>query len=178
MNLHSTQTHHQTQHLTHEQLSDLLIDDPVICDLEVESSFHSTDADAARHLGQCPLCSAELAELRSGLCLLRSTSTALARHQHALLSTVPARRPTHPVRPLSITALAAVLFAAVLPFAHLPHRATSQSTPQSTPAHPELSDEALLEGINQDLAAPVPTAMQPLVDPVSKATTTSTPRKN
>ena len=176
MNLQST----HTDHLTHEQLSDLLIDDPVICDLEVESSFLFADSEAARHLSQCPLCATELADLRSGLCLLRSTSTTIARQQHALLSTTPVPHPTHPLHPLSIATLAALVFAAILPFAHLPHRSTSQATPPSTSARPELSDEALLEGINQDLSAPVPTAMQPLVDPVSQATnpTNSSPRKN
>lgn len=158
-------------HLTHEQL----------CDMILARSPHPLSSDFAalqHHLGSCPACSAELASLRASITLLREASTSYSQQQFTRLRSdnIPTLSKTL-IQPIYWAAAAVLCIAAALPLTL--HR-QNPSTPVSSastikPATPSPSDEALLEEINQELSAPIPSPMQPLADPTaSSATTPST----
>ena len=163
-----------TPHLTHEQL----------CDMLLARSPHPLSSDFAalqHHLGSCPSCAAELGSLRSSLAFFREASTSYSQRQLTRLHTgsVPATRKTL-AQPIYWAAAATLCIAAALPLTL--HR-TSPSTPTTATSATEpvaisQSDEALLEEVNQELSAPIPSPMQPLADPTaSSATTPSTSSK-
>jgi hypothetical protein len=160
-----------TPHLTHEQL----------CDMVLARSPHPLSSDYValqHHLSSCPACSAELASLRTSLALFREASTSYSQQQFTRLraDNIPTLSKTL-VQPIYWAAAAVLCIAAALPITL--HR-QNPSTPVSSastikPANLPSSDEALLEEINQELSAPVPSPMQPLADPTaSSATTPST----
>ena len=160
-----------TPHLTHEQL----------CDMVLARSPHPLSSDYAalqHHLGACPACAAELASLRTSLTLFREASTSYSQRQLTRLraDNIPTLSKTL-VRPAYWAAAAVLCIAAALPITL--HRQTP-SAPASLisadkPADPSPSDEALLEEINQELSAPIPSPMRPLADPTaSSAATPST----
>src|SRR4051794_38940369 len=68
------------QHLTHDQLSGLLLEST-----SAETSAGTTQPDeaAARHLRDCTLCAAELDNLRHAVALFRSSADAWANHHLA-----------------------------------------------------------------------------------------------
>jgi anti-sigma factor RsiW len=160
-----------TPHLTHEQL----------CDMLLARSPHPLSSDFAAmqdHLGTCPACTAELTSLRTSLALFREASVSYSQ-QH--LTQLHANAiPTVPKTTIPIywaVAAAALCIAAALPITL--HRQTPSAPVSSTsatqPANPSQSDEALLEEINQELSAPIPSPMRPLADPTaSSAATPST----
>jgi hypothetical protein len=162
---------HLTDHLTHEQL----------CDMLLARSPHPLSSDFAalqQHLSDCPSCTMELANLRTSLSVFRKASNSYSQQQltqlHINSTPTPSRTIMHPIY---WAAAAALCIAAALPVAL--HR-QSQSAPVSSastinPAPSPQSDEALLEEINQEISAPIPSPMQPLADPTaSSATTPST----
>ncbi len=158
-----------TPHLTHEQL----------CDIVLATSPHPLSSESIalqNHLRACAACAAELTDLQASLALFRDTAISYADReymrssaQHA--SILPSHR--HLSRPALWAAAAAVFVAAILPFSlHRQRQSSLPSTPTSASApHTAESDEALLEDINEELSAPVPSPMQPLADPTAGANT-------
>ena len=187
-------------HLTRNQLSDVLFEDaspPDIAPADGSTLALSTSTNNAvhEHLSHCLICAGELASLRHTFSSFRDTSIAFASREQL-------RARLHPVAPADAAqrsfllqprywaaGAAAALLLAVLPLG-LQHRqpapqaAPAVATPApATPAQPVQSiesDEALLNDINQQLSASVPTAMQPLADPTASApnSTSLTQRSN
>jgi hypothetical protein len=164
-----------TPHLTHEQF----------CDMVLARSPHPLSSDFAalqHHLRACPACAAELANLRASLSLFREATTSYSERQLTRLRTsdTPILSKTL-VQPIYWAAAAVLCIAAVLPITL--HRQTPAapvaSTSTTQPANPSQSDEALLEEINQEISAPIPSPMQPLADPTASSAatpSTSSPR--
>lgn len=156
-----------TPHLTHEQLCDLIIAEPGI----------STSAsEAARdHLRACLLCTAELQNLRASLSLFRNATHSYARHQYTKptvnkASIAPSPRFSSHV--LYWAAAAVVAIAVALPIGlHRQHSPTPSPAAAVVSPQTTESDEALLEGIAQDLSTDVPSPMRPLADPTAGAAT-------
>lgn len=170
-----------TPHLTHEQLCDLLVIEPTP-DLHEAGRLDLLE----EHIRHCERCSAELASLNQSLIDFRSTTKAWASHEWS--NQQASSRSLHPVRPtrmLTLPALwaaAALVIAAMLPFAPH-HNAPLSPAPRvatavtQTTANP--SDEALLEEIDQTLSSSIPSPMQPLNDPTAGLNNQSnTQRKN
>jgi len=176
-------------HLTHEQLSDVLLEDASTLEL----SASANDA-VHEHLSTCLICSGELASLRQAFSSFRDTSIALASRELLRASLHPATPDPAAKRNFFhqpgywAAGVAAALLLAVLPL--------GMHHPQPTPATPAVttqaqqqpartvqsleSDEALLNDINQQLSASVPTSMQPLEDTSTSASNspTTTQRNN
>ncbi len=169
---------HTQQHLNHEQICDLLLSG----NAETSSTGHAQQTQELHreHLHTCLICSSELELLRSSVTSFRAASIvvadrALARRPLNTPSTMlDTRRSARFISPAFFWAATALLFTAALPLGLYhsnlnPFLKRAQSpmaivAPAATP-HPtttNLSDEALLESINQDLSASVPSPMQPL----------------
>jgi anti-sigma factor RsiW len=152
-------TKQMIEHLTPAQFDALLIGD--------------THPAAASHLAACAPCTAEFSALHASIGQLSAALTNMAReellrrnNQFSLLNT---RRnaPRRPIFRLTATlALAAsvAIVAAVVPFGHLVHQPVAHA-PITAPVSTVQSDEALLNEINQQLSASVPSALAPLADP-------------
>ena len=168
-----------TPHLTHEQL----------CDFVLDLAPHPLSSDFAalqQHLASCPACASELADLRGSISLFRDASTACAHQQLAEYhanNVALTPRPHAFFHPIYWATAAAMIVAAALPLTlHRPSQPTPAPTATVTTTAPTpQSDEALLEEINQEISAPVPSPMKPLADPTdtaSTAQTTTSPRTN
>jgi len=164
---------HLMPHLTHEQLSDLILN---CSPYPLSSDFAVLD----EHLRACPACSDELTRLSRSLTLFREASTSFARHEFAAMHARRAHETVLPAphslaRPLYWVA-AVLALAALVPLG-LHHPRAGQSPPAgsiSAPAAPtQASDEALLEEINQDLSAGVPSPMRPLDNPAAYSTSST-----
>ena len=172
-----------TNHLTHEQLCDLLLaHSPAHSEAE-EQATPAIEA-AEDHLRNCLTCSSELEGLRRSLLTFRQAASSYAENVYArpaMYCASIAPSPRFRSHVLYWATAAALAIAVALPFslrhqstpAPLPVTATVTTTPHNTQ-----SDEALLDSIDQDLSADVPAAMQPLADPTGTATSSSTQRKN
>ncbi len=175
-----------SRHLTHQQICDLLLaTQPVGVDASAEPQQEAQQ----QHLDACLICASELNLLRTSVIGFRDVSVAIADRAFARQtrsSLLPVERNTRTLTPTFFWAATGILFAAVLPLSlfhqnlnpmlkqHIspPTVATSASVPATTVE----TDEALLEGINQDLSASIPSAMQPLASSIadnSAATTSS-----
>ena len=144
-----------TNHLTEEQMYDLL---------------HPTANTASHpHLLECSQCQAELTALRTSLGLFRDAATGFA------ASAAPRRLPV--AAPASTTFFSPKIWATsfatatallVLSISVMHPTQTGSATapvvaevaPQQTTA--QVSDEALLEGIQQDLSTSIPPSLEPL----------------
>lgn len=166
------------RHLSHEQLCDIL--------LAPSAGDTSPTLEAAEdHLRNCLMCSSELEGLRRSLIMFRQASKSYAEYAYAhpaIQSASIAPSPRFRSHVLYWATAAALAIAVTLPFslhhrqAPMPHTKTA-ATPIIT--HSTQSDEALLDGIDQDLSADVPAAMQPLADPIDGTTSSpSAQRKN
>ena len=158
-----------THHLTHEQL----------CDVLLASSEHtpeprSSAIEAAEdHLRDCLLCSAELQNLRASLSLFRHAYHSYAEAVYARpaihqASIAPSPRTISHIRYWAIAAVLLVI--ALLPLSLDRRHPSVALTPTAAAIVSEQtteSDEALLEGIAQDLSTSVPSPMQPLADPTA-----------
>jgi hypothetical protein len=171
-----------TQHLSHEQLCDVLL-----ADADQGSGALDTQRE---HLADCLICASELHLLRGSAARFRTASIAYADRELARRSLPPRFNSIYEVRsrkyfsqPLSWAA-AALAVAVALPLGLHMHRPASPpaSIAASTPAPSTESDEALLEGIDQDLTTDIPSPMKPLADPTASATQAqsndATQRKN
>ncbi|WP_213806208.1 hypothetical protein [Granulicella sp. dw_53] len=180
------------RHLTHEQLSDLLL----ATEPNAESVLDAKLEAHQQHLRDCLICASELELLRSSVSGFRSASTTIANRELARRpiqspAALYAVRSSRFISPTFFWAATALVFAAALPLGF--HQSLnpflrpeavpiSVSAPSTTSASTLEADEALLEGINQDLSAAVPSSMQPLTGPSSSNTsspqTASTQRTN
>lgn len=182
-----------SQHLNHEQICDLLLSDsdassPITADASQEAHLE--------HLQSCLICASELDLLRRSVTGFRTTSVAIAdralarRPLQASFRALDGKRTARFVSPAFFWAATALLFTAVIPLGlfhenlnpflkHHEAPITASTTP-SAPAHTLESDEALLEGINQDLSASVPSPMQSLADTTagSASAQTTSPQRN
>jgi anti-sigma factor RsiW len=164
-------------HLTSDQFGDLL-------GRSVTETAPPEAEWVDAHLHACQQCSAELAELRQSLALFRDATSAYADKQmRPLPRLVPVRRaqvrwliPTY-----WATAAAAMLLTALLPLQvlrqHSPSAqpaAVASSTTASGAIDHSQSDEALLDDVDREVSASVPTPMQALADPSASSTSTST----
>jgi hypothetical protein len=157
----------QRTHLTAEQF-DLL--------LHAEKPGPAEDA----HLAACPTCRQQLDRLRAALCDLRTAVTAYSSAQRnpapfsvrlAAIEAIPASRPVWRTRMAFAGSFAAVVLAAavstLVPHGEFNNRPqpvavdTISSTAEAN-KFPIESDEALLDGIDQDLTDAVPPSLQPL----------------
>jgi hypothetical protein len=182
MNLTAT----SQQHLSHEQLCDLLLhDDLDVHALQGDAVCSTAAADQLashqEHLFNCLICSAELELMRGSIARFQALSDSFTSREFARR---PLSRPFSsllPTRSRGISfpafawATAALIVASVLPLSlmHLrpnPLLKRVASTPAQTspdqaaaaPTQDPASDAALLDSINQDLSAAVPTALEPL----------------
>ncbi|MDE3105168.1 MAG: hypothetical protein KGK08_08315 [Acidobacteriota bacterium] len=158
-------------HLNHHQLSDLLL----------ESSQHPGNEPLREHLSHCPQCASELEAMRRTVTLFRDSATAYAERRLATgsirvdtASTVlsPRRTARLWLQPVAWAAVAATVIAIAIPASlhrHAPVAAPGVTATRQAPPEASISDEALLEGVNQDLSAEIPTALQPLADPTASA---------
>ncbi len=129
--------------------------------------------EVLRHLVECPACSAEVARLEHGVAIFRS---AAVEWSSECLATRPQPLQSVPLRRLSITAIrwafaAAVpvvlLLLALLPL-HLFHLSSSQGTgPAVQISTAQISDDALLEQVDEQVSVAVPSSMESLTHLVS-----------
>lgn len=176
-----------TNHLTHEQLCDLLLASSAHTPESESSAFKAVNA-AEDHLRSCLQCTAELQNLRTSLSTFRQAATSYADQVYARASINKASiapSPRYRSHILYWATAAALAIAVALPLslhrqqnAPIAHQSAVAAT--VTPQTAE-SDEALLDGIAQDLSTDVPSSMQPLADPTASTATVqyiSVQRKN
>jgi hypothetical protein len=190
----------QSLHLSHEQLCDHLLAttaldssaDPAASASSTGfyvGSFHVAGFHVVEdHLRACPLCAAELSSLQSSLTNFRAATTRFAdqelarlkasRPQTQFVSLMPQRKAPLARRPFLWACAAVLLVGAttgiLVPVA-LHHQDRAVTTAAVSPAQeaapaPE-SDQALLEEVDDDLSSSVPSAMQPLSDPLPTQST-------
>mgnify|MGYP001602170515 CR=1 FL=1 len=168
----TTQTNPATHHLTHEQLCDVLLALP---EENGSSAVEAALAGPHDHLRNCMTCSAELEGLRESLAFFRQAASSYAEQTYSRpfarkASIAPS--PRYRSHVLYWATAAVLALAVALPLGlhrqHAPLPQPAAAAAISTQA-PE-SDEALLDGIAQDLSASVPAAMQPLADPTAETT--------
>jgi hypothetical protein len=165
MNESKVDTMNQTErHLTNEQFVTLLI----------------SPGAGHPHLRSCELCASQLEGLRSSIGDLRDASIVAAeRHYRAAVRAQAApRRTQRPRLAWAATAVAAALFLGV-PFAaklRTPVHPTVAATPVAGPLTnaSNLSDDQLLNNVDSDLSASVPSPLLPLESTSTTASTKET----
>jgi hypothetical protein len=151
-------------HLTGEEFGELMTRPAETAEAE------STPAEA--HVRVCEQCATELASLREAITLFREASSTYADEELRKMPRweIPTRRVfTHRLVPAYWVAAAAMFLTALFPLQVLRrHNAQPQATAvvaSNTPASTAQSDEALLDDVNSEISASVPTSMQALADP-------------
>jgi hypothetical protein len=153
-------------HLTSEQMESTLSGQP--------------SEETARHLGDCARCVGELAELREVLGSLRQATAMSAEHHRQYGSTAVTRR----VPRMAWALATAMLFVAVGAPLAVHYRGVTSVVPGNVPMAPDatISDEALLDGVQNDLSTSVPASMLPLAGTSTSTTdsadSTAAQRKN
>lgn len=150
-------------HLTSEQFGELV----AWSGPDASDAADASMALAEAHLLHCERCAAELAGLRQSLTLFREASSAYAESEVRRLPrfVVPAR-PS--LEPAYWVAAAAMFLAAFMPLQVLREHAVRQASPTVASSVPDRfaeSDEALLDDVDREVSASVPTTMQALADP-------------
>lgn len=131
---------------------------------QIDAVLHGQPShDVSRHLDRCTSCAEELASLGGTLGDLRSSAGAFAEQQRPLAVIGSTRALPQFAWALGAAALAALAlsFAAPLALTHRDHApaARNAETPAITVA---VSDEALLDSVQNDLSSSVPASMLPL----------------
>jgi hypothetical protein len=146
-------------HLTDSQIADLL--------------DHSAGAITQHHLLSCARCQAEVTELRTALTGFRVAATSLAAAETPALRLQREASPaTHGLRAyawaasLATAAAMLALSVSLLQPAHSGGKAVPPAVAAVTNA-PAVSDEALLDGIQQDLSTSIPPSLEPLAVPAT-----------
>jgi len=174
-------------HLTEQQFGDLLARSSGSSDPDPDP----IDPAAEAHLRTCEQCAAELAGLLESISLFRQATGAYADRQLRLQPRwrIPLHR--HVVQPAYFAA-AAILLISVVPMQIArrhplqPKPAVAAGASAVVAAHNQAtaeSDDALLEDVNSEISASVPTPMQALdvpiaTDPSAESVQTSTQRKD
>jgi hypothetical protein len=136
--------------------------------------------DASQHLGGCVQCAGELAALRAAFGDLRDVTTAVAEHHRRLAVATPVRRIPRMVWGLA----AAALFVGIATPVAVHRRTTSVVGEKVPQVVATMSDEALLNSVQNDLSASVPESLLPLASASTNAAdsvdtlSTDTQRKN
>jgi hypothetical protein len=162
-----------TQHLNHQQLCDLLIGEP-------QDSALPTSEAQQEHLRDCLICASELDLMRSSVAGFHDASVAVADRELARRPIRPRFASIYGAQPRGLItfafvwATAALVIAAIIPMGLLNPRLNPMNSPDTTVNQPATtseadSDAALLDGIDQDLSAAVPTPMQPLAGPSAES---------
>jgi len=143
-------------HLTSEQMESIL--------------SGRSSAETTRHLGECARCEGELASLREVLGDLRMATAASAEHHRRFATTPEVRR----VPRMAWALATAMLFVGAVTPLVLHYRDAGHVVPGRPPAvaNVTISDEALLNGVQNDLSTSVPASMLPLAG-ASTSTTDS-----
>jgi anti-sigma factor RsiW len=129
--------------------------------------------EVLRHLAECVACRAEVARLEHGVAVFRSAAVEWSSQS---LASRPQQLQSVPLERLPITrmrwAFAAVVPLVLLLLALLPWHLFHLSTPQTT--HPavqisaaQISDDALLEQVDEQVSVAVPSSMESLTHLVS-----------
>lgn len=151
---------------------------------QMESLFASSSAlpAAEAHLLRCEACAAELANLRDSLSLFRQASSNHASRELSTLAplSLPNRSLLFPaLQPAHWVAIAATLLIALLPLQTLRQRPLQSasavaSVSDSAQSQSEIqSDVALLNDVDREVSASVPTPMQALADPTQSGDSAS-----
>jgi anti-sigma factor RsiW len=126
--------------------------------------------DVLRHLVECAACRTEVARLEHGVVLFRS---AAVEWSSQCLATRPLQLQSVPLRRFSITGIRWA-FAAAVPLVllwlalHLFHFSSPQVTrPAVQISAAQISDDALLEQVDEQVSATVPSSMESLTHLVS-----------
>ena len=143
-------------HLTSEQMAEVLAG--------------RTDRVVAHHLKSCTWCAEEIATLSAMLGEMRSSATEVAARQRSV-AILPVRRAVSGLAWAG--AVAALLVAGLMPLA-LHHRGGAPVAPAKAMVEPgaQVSDEALLNSIQNDLSSSVPESMTPLTGKESSRSST------
>ena len=166
----------QPNHLSHEQLCDVLLSSDADATSAVLMARNETSQE---HLRNCLICASELDLMRSSVAGFHDASTALADRELARRPIRPRFAPIYGAassaassRFAFVWATAALVIAAVIPLGLLNPRFNPMVEPNTISTQPAVStdsssqsDAALLDDIDQDLSAAVPTPMQPLAGP-------------
>jgi hypothetical protein len=145
-----------TEHLSDREQQECLIDRPA--------------PHVLRHLAECVACRSAVQQLEAGLAGFRNVATAwssecLAERPRQLLHGRPQQRFAMPFRWVLAAALPLVLLLCVLLGLHL---ATSRSERSQTAQTPTgISDDALLQQVDEQLSVAVPSSMESLTHLVS-----------
>ena len=154
------------KHLTSEQMESTLSGRP--------------SEEATRHLGDCAQCAEEVTALREVFGNLRQATAASAEYHRRFVSTAGARR----VPRMAWALATAMLFIAVGAPLAVHHRNVTPVVPENVSEHADvtISDEALLNGVQDDLSTSVPASMLPLAgtspSTTDSADSTAAERKN
>lgn len=169
-------------HLTEDQFAELLAS---FTNDASPDAAHSNPSSAEAHLLACEQCAGELAALRESLALFRHASIAYADSQlrGAPPLSIPTRTILRPaLEPAYWLVAAAMLLTALLPLQLLRHHALPPPAVAAfSSVHSSASDEALLEDINLEISASLPTPMLALADPgaaMKAPVQNPTPRKD
>jgi anti-sigma factor RsiW len=132
--------------------------------------------EVSQHLGKCARCVEDVASMRAVLGNFRSAASSSAEHHLKFAAPVATARV-----PRTAWVLASVvLFAGIAtPFAVRRQPVSPVVVGVSTQALPAISDEALLNNVQNDLSASVPESLLPLADTSTNAVnSTDEKRKN
>jgi anti-sigma factor RsiW len=149
-------------HLTPAQIDALLSSNPTARDA----------AAAEAHLLLCPACAADLAHLRDSISLFRqATSNHASRELNNLQPlSLPTRSLLFPtLQPTHWFVVAATLLVALLPlqsFRTHPVQSAPAEAYSTLESAEHQSDAALLDDVDREVSASVPTSMQALADPM------------
>lgn len=138
-----------------------------------------SDHSVQSHLSTCTACQSELAAIRTSLVNFRIATTKLAAAQpprSALTRPVRYSRSGLIFKPQAWAAsfaTVAALLALSVSLLHPSHRPTTPAAKDQMPQAASESDEALLDGIQRDLATSIPPSLAPLAlqpgsDPASR----------
>jgi hypothetical protein len=170
-----------SHHLTHEQLCDFLLGNP---DTDATSARLTARNEASQeHLRDCLICASELDLMRSSVEGFQAASTALADRELARRPIRPRFAPIYGAQQRGLITLAfvwataALVIAAIIPLGLLNPRFNPMVEPNTISTQPVVatdsssqSDAALLDSIDEDLSAAIPTPMQPLAGPSTENT--------
>ena len=154
-----------TIHLTDEQMYDLL--EP------------SANPAAQPHFRSCSRCQAEVASLRESLAIFRDATTDVAAIAAPKLPPAIALTNSWSFGPkvwAASFATATAVLAVSISVLHPMHRnPVTNTTPGSAPqaALTNESDDALLDGIQQDLSTSIPPSLEPLAVPAASSETST-----
>jgi anti-sigma factor RsiW len=129
-----------------------------------------------RHLAECTACRAEVARLEHGIAIFRS---AAVEWSSECLATRPQQLQSVPLRTLPISgmrwAFAAAVPLVLLLLALLPLHLFHLSNPSVTQPVAQISDDALLEQVDEQVSVAVPSSMESLTHLVSTESNSGTP---